>query len=148
MKLYHGSRHDGEKIESRQAAKGEGMKGIPEKELQEGIYLSPDYGFAMAMGARVPGETKVGDEDKTIKFEHPELFDPNSDIFMYTFDSDKINADNLEYIDRLQYIVKGLKELIPIEKESVKARELLKYYKLVNWKENNEIIPEQKLNFK
>ncbi|NVN97033.1 hypothetical protein HXX01_02255, partial [Candidatus Nomurabacteria bacterium] len=86
--------------------------------------------------------------DKTIKFEHPELFDPNSDIFMYTFDSDKIDAENLEYIDRLHYIVKGVKELAPVEKESVKARKLLKYYKLVNWKENNEIVPEQKLNFK
>lgn len=148
MKLYHGSRYDGEKINNHQAAKGEDLIDIPEKELQDGIYLSPNYGFALAMGAKISGYTEVGDDDKTIKFEHPELFDPDSNIFMYTFDSDKIPTENLEYIDDLHYIVKGIKELTPIGKESIKARELLKYYELVNWKENKEIVPEQKLKFK
>lgn len=117
MKLYHGSRFDLKKLNNKQAEKAEDLTDVPEEELQDGIYLSPDYGFALAMGTRLPGITEVGNDDKTIKFEHPELFDPESNIFMYTFDSDKIPTENieLEYIDKLHYIAKGKDKLTSIE---------------------------------
>ena len=148
MKLYHGSKYDGEKIESRQAAKAEDLVGVPEEELQNGIYMSPDYGFAFSMGARPRGQTAVGNDDKTISFENPELFNPDENVFLYTFDSDKIPAENLECIDNLHYIVKEKNKLTPVTKETLKAGELFKYYKLVDWKENKEIVSEQKIKLR
>lgn len=148
MKLYHGSKYDGEKIESRQATKAENLLDVPEEELQNGIYMSPDYEFALSMGVRPHGETITDNNGKTISFENLKLFNPDENIFIYTFDSDKIPAENLKYIDNLHYIFKGKDGLTPISKETLKAKELFKYYRLVDWKENKGIIPEQKFKLK
>ena len=148
MKLYHGSRYNLEKIQNKQATKPKDLNGIPDKELQDGIYLSPDYGFALAMASRPNGISHIEDSNKTITFEKPELFNPDNEVFIYTFDSEKIPTENLEYIDKLQYVVTGENELIPIQKENLQARELLKYYKITNWSENKEITTESKIKFK
>ncbi len=49
MKLYHGSKVKSKQLERKQAQKGE--SGVLEDELLNAIYLTPDYGRAVAMGS-------------------------------------------------------------------------------------------------
>jgi hypothetical protein len=128
MKLYHGSRYNLEKINNRQASNLSSNK----KQTLNGIYLTPDYEFAIAMASRPRGNNNIDNTNKVIKFGNPELFNPEKDIYIYTFDSENISTENLQYIDKLQYVVTGENELIPLQKETLKARELLKYYKTTN----------------
>lgn len=129
MKLYHGSKHNFEKIKNNPDRNGN-PNNVLEKQNLNGIYLTPDYKFAIVMASRPQGHNHIDTDKKIAEFENFNLFNPEQDIFIYTFDSKKIPTKNLEYIDNLQYVVKGENELIPIEKESLKAKEILKYYKI------------------
>ncbi len=100
MKLYHGSKYKLDKLESRQASS---VADVPEKELLDAIYLTPDYAFAIAVAARPEGATNIDNEAKTIEFERPDKFDPRSEIYIYVFDSDKIFAKNLVRVDERQF---------------------------------------------
>ena len=135
MLLYHGSKKRLEYLESRQAS-GEPEEGkVHPDELLQGIYLTPDYGFAVAMAARPDGATEIDDEAREITFEKPESFDPESDIFIYSFDPARIPAENLKHIDKWQSVVTGIHELRPDSTEQTKARKVLDYYKILNWEE-------------
>ena len=79
MKLYHGSKYKLDRLESRQAGKGDVE--VPENELLDGIYLTPDYGFAVAMAARPENSvTTIDNNEHKITFEKPELFKPERDM--------------------------------------------------------------------
>ncbi len=140
MLLYHGSKQKFEKLERRQASSP--YVDVPEGEKLEAIYLTSDYGFAVAHAARPDGVTRIDNENKTIEFEHPEKFDPQIDIYIYTIDGDKIPPEHLKKENELQYAVTELSELEPSFVENKKAEEILKYYKLLNWekKENTKEI--------
>jgi hypothetical protein len=139
MKLYHGSKHKIDHLEKRQAVKGE--VDVPEEELLNGIYLTPDYGFAIAMAARPENSsTTLDNGEHKMTFEKPELFKPEENIFIYTIDTSGIPDENLKYIDALQYVVLGIDQIPVSEPEILKAKEVLKYYEITNWKENNQEI--------
>lgn len=136
MKLYHGSKNKIEYLEKRQAQKG--SVDVPRDELLDAIYLTPDYGFAVAMAARPDGETVIDDAKHTITFEKPELFNPEEDVFIYSIESEEFSGENLKYVDGLQYAITGIDRIPFSSSETIKARKLLDYYELTNWKENNE----------
>ena len=113
---------------------------MPQDELLNGIYLTPDYGFAVAMASRPENSTTyIDDKEHKITFEKPELFKPEEDIFIYTFDSENIPEENLKSVDKLQYVVLGMNRLVPIETEATNARKVLKYYELANWRETGRL---------
>ena len=135
MKLYHGSKLRLVFLVNKQAT-GEVIEGkVVADELLNGIYLTPDYGFAVAMAARPEGgATEIDDEARKITFEDPGSFDPERDIFIYSFDSESLASENVKHIDKWQTVVVGVKELRPESVEQMKARKVLEYYELVNWK--------------
>ncbi|MBU0613190.1 hypothetical protein KKB10_04185 [Patescibacteria group bacterium] len=66
MKLYHGSKNSNLKtIRKQQAGAGEGID-VPKDELLEAIYLTPDYGFALACAARPDGVSHINESPKLL----------------------------------------------------------------------------------
>jgi hypothetical protein len=131
MKLYHASTQELSSLKPQQATRG--SVDVPVSELQNGVYLTPHYDFALAMGSRPENSSTQLDEiTRKITFEKPELFDPNKEVFIYVVETDSLPKENIEYIDENQYIIKGLAEVIPNEVQKVKAEEVLKYYELTN----------------
>ena len=137
MILYHGSSQEVSILKKSQAQKGEGLV-VSEGELLDAVYFTPDIGFAIAVAAMPEGAAHIDDEKKTIEFENPSLFDPERKIFIYEIDSERVPKENLRQIDENQYAVIGLDEIKPEETHRFKAEEVLKYYKLTNWKKENE----------
>jgi hypothetical protein len=129
MKLYHGSRQRLDALEKRQATAGAGVD-VPEGELRNAVYLTPNYDFAVACAARPDGVTDIDDEARTIRFEHSAQFDPEMPIYIYEFESDVIPAERLEQIDPNQYVYSGPVPLVPINVTELKAKEVLEHYKL------------------
>lgn len=147
MKLYHASTHKLSSLKPQQATKG--SVDVPEAELQNGIYLTPQYDFALAMGSRPENSgTQLDEVTRKITFEKPELFDPNKEVFIYVVETDLLPIENVKYIDENQYIIKGLPEVIPNEVQKVKAEEVLKYYELTNWQKPLESKKEKGMSFK
>ncbi len=137
MKLYHGSKSQFKQLERKQAQKGDSE--VPEDELLNAIYLTPDYGRAIAMGSFPQGNNSIDEQNHTITFGNPHLFDPNQDVYVYVIDSEKISSDNLKLGDNgYDYIVNEDK-IIPSEIKKIKAREVLNFFKITNWQENKEI---------
>lgn len=121
-----------------QQAKTDGHTEIPKDELLKTIYLTPDYGRAVAMGSRVKGRSEFDDKNHKITFEHPELFNPDEDVYIYSFDFDVLK-DNIKLGENgLDYYTVGLEKLPVCEVKKIKAREILNFYELTNWKEGDE----------
>lgn len=132
MILYHGSKSKVEKLERRQAGVKRGTI-VPDGELLNAIYLTPDYAFAILSASRPSGLTESDEEKRTVKFERPERFDPEQDIFIYSIESENIPSENLKQVGEFQFAVVGLDEIEPENIEQKKAIEVTKYYKLENW---------------
>ncbi|KKS86220.1 MAG: hypothetical protein UV60_C0002G0025 [Parcubacteria group bacterium GW2011_GWA2_43_11] len=98
-----------------------------------GIYLTPHYEYALAMAVRTHGLTFIND-DKTIEFENPELFNPNESVFVYEVE---VSEKYARQIDNNQFVVEGLEEITPTHKYTHKAGEIEQYYELKNWKKKN-----------
>ena len=147
MKLYHGSRYSLKKLSNKQATNG-GFENVPEEELQNGIYLTPDYGFAVAMAARPNGRTRI--DNGKISFENEELFDGEKDVFVHVFNTEEEQFKNkeLEYHNKDEYMVKGENELIPSEIKEIKAKEVFKYYELIKWSDSKKELKSEQINFK
>jgi len=130
--LYHGSRCKLDDLEPRQARTKEGVE-VPEDELSYGIYFTPDYAAALAMAARPYGLNKMDleGESRTIHFEHPELFQPDMDVYIYSIGSSSIPEGHLKKVDDQQYVVEGLDSLKPESCEVRKAKDIFEYYKQV-----------------
>lgn len=145
MKLYHGSPTNFSAVKKSQAQQGEGMN-VPADELLDAIYLTPQFEFGLAVAAMPEGAAHIDDDNHTIEFENPELFDPNKQVYMYEFDTELIPPKNLKYVDEKQYAIVGMEELIPVRKTVHEAREITEYYRLTNWKgENSEQHSERRL---
>ena len=137
MKLYHGTKRKLKQIEPRQAQSG-GNTEIPKDELLNAIYLTPDYGRAVAMGSRPEGKTEFDDKNHKITFENPKLFNPDDDVYIYSYDSEMIGEDKLKLGDNgFDYTVNDISKEIKPEFKKIKAREVLNFYELTNWKEND-----------
>lgn len=108
---------------------------VPEGELLDAIYLTPDYGFALACGARPEGVTDIDDDHKAITFENPKLFDPEERVYVYEIDTDKIPEGHIRKIDDRQYAIVDFGEIDIEEKHVHKAGDIQGFYELKNWKE-------------
>ena len=131
MILYHGSKGKYDNLEKRQAQKADGIE-VPKEELQEAIYLSTDYAFALAMCSMPDGLTYVND-DMTIKTEFPEQFDPNMRVYIYSINSESIPAEKLEFLEDGLQVVCHLDKLPYESLTETTAGEVLKYYKLLDY---------------
>jgi hypothetical protein len=136
MILYHGSKNKFELIKPHQATAGEGVI-VPESELQNAIYLSTNYEFALAMCSMPEGLTHVDNDKMTIETEHPEEFDPNEPIYIYEIDLETIPKEKLEYLSDGRQVVAHLDELKFDSRKELQAGEVLKYYRLIGY-ENRE----------
>ena len=145
MKLYHGSKNNFASIRKSQASKADGIE-VPENELLSAIYLTPDYGFALACSARPKGITNNDGENKSITFENPELFDPEEEVFVYEIDIEHIPKEKIIEVDDHQYAIVGVDEINISSKFAHKAKDVQNYYELKNWKEKpKEISTEFKI---
>ena len=136
MKLYHGSKGKFLKLERQQA---QSTVEVPKDEVLNAIYLTPDYGRALAMGCCPEGKNDFDDNNHKIIFENPQLFNPNEDIYIYVVDSEMIPEDKLKLGENGFDYVADMDEIIPKEIKETKAFEILDFYELTNWKGNNEI---------
>ncbi len=130
MKLYHGSKYKFDSIKRRQAKSGDGVV-VPEEELQNAIYFSPNYVFALAMCSMPKGLSNVDWDNMTIKTEFLEKFNPDMPVYIYEVDSEKIPSDKITILDDMQTMA----DIDEIKYDSIvetTASEVLKYYKLLN----------------
>ena len=139
MKLYHGSKNNFASIRKIQAGKADNIE-VPENELLNAIYLTPDYGFALACAARPEGVTNIDGENKFITFEKPELFDPEEEVSVYEIDVEHIPKEKVIKVDDHQYAIVGVDELNISRRFPHKAKDVQNYYELKNWKEKPQEI--------
>jgi hypothetical protein len=143
MKLYHGSKGNFEYLKRQQA---QSFVEVPQDEVLNVIYLTPDYGRALAMGCCPNGENNFVDEEHKITFENPHLFDPDESIYIYVVDSETIPKDKIKLGENgFDYVV-DIDKIIPEQIIQTKAREVLKYHELVNWKEGGNEITKEVIN--
>ncbi len=132
MKLYHASKYKFEKIERQQASHPEAEAfEVPESELQNKIYLTPDIGFAIAMASGPDGMTSL--IDGKVSFEHYEQFDENRPVYVYKVDTGTIAPELLEKVDDEQFAV-DMNEITPDEIREFVAKDVFKFYQLEKWK--------------
>ncbi|MFC1663310.1 hypothetical protein ACFL04_04090 [Patescibacteria group bacterium] len=129
MILYHGSKQKVEVLKPHQAEAGEGVA-APEGDLLKAIYLTPNKEFAIAIASIPEGQTNIDNETKTIRFENPELYDPESEIYIYKVDISKIPKEHVRQVDERQYAVIDLPEVKPDSVVEMKAGEVEKYYEI------------------
>lgn len=147
MILYHGSKEKFSTLHRKQAQAGDGVI-VPESELQNGIYLTPDYGFAIAVASIPPmSSAHIDEKEKTITYEHPENFDPEREIYVYTIDTNDFPETHFSFLDELQYVVTDTDELHVAQSDVHKAIEVLQYFKITNW-DRPEHTAEQNAHFK
>lgn len=148
MILYHGSQEKYDVLKKRQAEKADGIE-VPENELRNAIYLSTDYVFALAMCSMPKGLTHVDYSKMTIETEFPKNFDPSKRIYVYTIDSEKIPKNKLEFLEDKMQVVAHLDKMQYESVIELTAGEVLKYYKFLNYENQdglkNEIKPEFRL---
>lgn len=139
MKVYHGSAFqlEGGVLQSRQANTYEGS-GVPDSELRNAIYTTPSLEYAIAMAARPQGRTEIDTLNHKITFENPQEFDPEKDIYIYEFDLDNLPKDSIEKVDELQIALHLTEGLKPEGVRSFKAKEVMNYYELTNYKKESD----------
>ena len=114
---------------------------MPDGELLNAIYLTPDFGSAVAIAAKTGGLTVIDDEKHTIVFERPEDFDPDREIYIYEIDASQIPKENIKYVDERQVAVTEMEKITPLNVQELKAREILKYYTILD-RGGNELFSE------
>ncbi len=131
MICYHGSKFRFNEIQNKQAQVKEGLI-VPEDELLNAIYLTPDYGFAVVMAARPEGLTVIDEQERLVTFGSPEKFNPESKIYIYVVDISSIPEKNVKKVDEYQIAIVGLDFVKPENVIELTAREIFKYYEIPN----------------
>jgi hypothetical protein len=145
MILYHGSQNKYDVLKKHQAEKGEGVI-VPENELQNAIYLSTNYAYALAMASMPKGLTNIDYDKMTIETEFPNDFDPNKKIYVYTIDSEKFPKEKLEFLKDGMQAIYHLDEIQYESVDELPASDVLKYYKLLNYENQEGVINEMKIH--
>lgn len=127
MYWYHGSKKLFQKLKKQKAY---GPPGTPAEESLEAIYLTPDFAFALACAARPPGATRIGHIDRTVRFDNPDKFDSEKDVYIYLVDPARIPDDKKIWVDKWQVAV-TLDEIEPDKVEIHKSGEISKHYRVV-----------------
>jgi hypothetical protein len=142
MKLYHASKHRFDVIKRSQAQHPAAEEfEVPEGELQNKIYFSSNFGFALAMAAGPDGMTSL--RNGQISFEHQDKFDPERPVYIYEIDSEMVSSDLLEQIDEEQVAIDA-DEIKPVVVHELKAEQVFEHYELAEWKKPTENTKEQK----
>lgn len=123
---YHGSRWLFSKIETRQPVNPNGK---PKEGSLEAVYLTSDFGTALAFAARPEGVSKIDHERRTIRFENPDLFDSEREVYIYFVDLSQIPEERIIRVSPWQVVV--LEEIEPVKVERHKAGEVRKYFNIV-----------------
>lgn len=129
MKLYHASSKQFEVIKRQQVDVPDGLK-VPAAELQNVIYFTPYFGFALAMAAGPKGMTIV--EQGTISFENESQFDPEKIVYVYEVESALIPAERIQRVDDEQYVV-DLDEVVPTTIHTRNAQDVFTFYRFQPW---------------
>ncbi len=127
MYLYHGSKQLFEKLKKQKA---QAPPGRPPEEALDAIYLTPDFLFALACAARPPGVSNIDLTARTIRFENPDLFQPDETIYIYFVDPTKIPEDKKVHVDSYQVAV-TLNEIVPDKIETYKSGDVFQHYKYI-----------------
>lgn len=141
MKLYHASKHQFAVIKRNQVTVPEGVV-VPDAELQNKIYFTPDIGFAIAMAAGPDGITSVS--SGYVSFENYSDFDEDRTIYVYEIDSETIPRELVECVDDEQFTV-DLDVIEPVKVHEFKAKDVFEYYELKEWKVPNQFKTELNL---
>ena len=125
--LYHGSDKKFDVLKRHQTW---GPPGTPMQESLNVIYFTPDFAFALVVAAGPEGINEVNYGEKTVRFENPEKFNSEKEVYIYVVDPSKISDEKKILIDPWQVAV-DLDEIKPDKVEKHKAGELLKYYSII-----------------
>lgn len=123
--MYHGSEKRLDKLIRQQA---NGAPGRPKKEKLNMIYLSPEYGFALACAIKPKGLSVIDHTKRIVRFNLND-FNPEKEIYIYTVDISVVPKNRIVYIDELQTAL-NLDEIKPVRVTIHKAGEVSKYYKI------------------
>ena len=136
MKLYHASKQRFDVIKRSQAQHPAADEfGVPAGELQNKIYFSSNFGFALAMAAGPDGMTSL--LDGQISFERQDEFDPERPVYIYEIDSQLIPEELLEQVDDEQVAIDA-DEIKSEVVHELKAEQVFEYYELTKWKQPDE----------
>ena len=130
MCLYHGSKKLVSKLVRQKAS---APFGRPNEESLNAIYLTPDFGFALACAVGPEGVTEIDYEERTIRFENPEKFNSERNVYIYFVDPSKIPDNKKIWIDTRQVAV-DIDEIKPVKVERHKAGEISQYYGIIGEK--------------
>ena len=117
-------------IKRSQATVSDGVV-VPESELQNKIYCTPDLSFALAMAAGPSGITRL--DNGTISFENESEFNPEQVIYVYEIDTEQLPEQLVEFVDDEQVAI-DMDELVPVAMHEHLAKEVFDHYHLVEWK--------------
>ncbi len=135
-RFFHGSAKKFEVIEARQARPARQGVITPDGESLKAIYVTPDPRFALAFAALPEGDATIDPYSQTVIFEHPQLFDPSRDVYVYEIDSRAIPHEKMRNIDPLQYAIVDVPSVVPVHIHTIKAGILFRHYRMLNWKPN------------
>ena len=108
---------------------------MPENELQNVIYFSPNPGFALAMAAGPKGITSI--KGGKISFENAADFESDGVVYLYQIDSATVSLNLLAKIDSDQYAL-DMDEIVSEQIEIHRADEVFEHYELEQWTHPND----------
>ena len=123
---YHGSRRLFSRIEKRHPVTPDGN---PKDEGFEAVYLTWDFGTALAFAAQPPGIGWIDCAKRTVRWEYPDSFDPEDEVYVYFVDLSQVPEEKVVRIDEWQVAV--FDEIEPVKMEKHKAGEVLKFYTML-----------------
>ena len=101
---YHGSRWLFSKIERRHPVTPDGK---PKDGGFEAVYLTVDFGTALAFAARPQGRGWIDFPKRTLRLEYPDSFDPDAEVYIYFVDLSTMPEEKILRIDEWQVAVFG-----------------------------------------
>ena len=125
--LYHGSEKKLDVLKRHQAW---APLGAPAGDSLDMVYFTPDFAFALVIAAGPEGINEVNYHERTVRFENPDKFDPEKEVYIYMVDPSKIPDDKKIWVDKWQVAV-DLDEIAPDKVKRHRAGEILRYYSII-----------------
>ncbi len=119
----HGSRWLFARLEKRRPINADGK---PKEGALEAVYLTADFGTALAFAGRPEGRCRIDHKRRILSFEHPEAFVPAREVYVYSVDISRISKESIVRFDPWQAAA-VLESLDPTVVERRKAGEVSIY---------------------